>query len=151
MPPSREVSLRPAERCYEQPWGDSFELANAPMPRYDLLDPAKYNRFPVQTSRGCPFKCEFCASSILLTPRYTHKPIPRVIDEIREIKARWPHPFIELADDNSFADRQYGRRLAEAIAGEHVKWFAETDISVAEDDELLRILAESGCRQILIG
>lgn len=139
------------KRRYEQPWGHSFELANAPMPRYDLLDPAKYNRFPVQTSRGCPFKCEFCASSILLTPRYMHKPIPRVIDEIREIKTRWPHPFIELADDNSFADRQYGRRLAEAIAREDVKWFAETDISVAQDDELLRILAESGCRQILIG
>jgi len=138
-------------RRYEQPWGRSFDLAKAPMPRFDLLDPAKYNRFPVQTSRGCPFKCEFCASSILLTPRYTHKPIARVIDEIREIKARWPHPFIELADDNSFADRHYGRRLAEAIAQEDIKWFAETDISVAQDDELLRLLAESGCRQILIG
>jgi len=146
-----DFSAGQLKRRYEQPWGRSFELANAPMPRYDLLDPAKYNRFPVQTSRGCPFECEFCASSILLTPRYMHKPIARVIDEIHEIKARWPHPFVELADDNSFADRQYGRLLAEAIAREDVKWFAETDISVAQDDELLRLLAESGCRQILIG
>jgi radical SAM superfamily enzyme YgiQ (UPF0313 family) len=136
---------------YEQPWGHTFDLTNAPTPRYDLLDPAKYNRFPVQTSRGCPFKCEFCASSILLSPRYTHKPIARVVDEIRQIKARWPHPFIELADDNSFADRRYGRQLAEAVSQENVKWFAETDISVAHDNELLRLLAESGCRQILIG
>lgn len=136
---------------YEQPWGRAFDLSRAPMPRYDLLEPAKYNRFPVQTSRGCPFECEFCASSILLTPRYMHKPIPRVVDEIREVKRRWRNPFIELADDNSFADRQYGRRLAEAIASENVKWFAETDISVAQDDELLRLLSESGCRQILIG
>jgi radical SAM superfamily enzyme YgiQ (UPF0313 family) len=137
--------------CYEQPWGHAFDLTNAPTPRYDLLDPAKYNRFPVQTSRGCPFKCEFCASSILLSPRYIHKPIARVVDEIHEIKARWPRPFIELADDNSFADRRYGRQLAEAISQENVKWFAETDISVAHDNELLRLLAESGCRQILIG
>ena len=140
--------LRPR---YEQPWGCSFDLANAPMPRYDLLDPAKYNRFPVQTSRGCPFKCEFCASSIMLTPRYMHKPVERVIEEIREIKRRWRNPFIEIADDNTFGDRQYGRRLAEAIAHENVKWFAETDLSVAQDDELLSLLAESGCRQILIG
>jgi radical SAM superfamily enzyme YgiQ (UPF0313 family) len=136
---------------YEQPWGHAFDLANSPTPRYDLLDPVKYNRFPVQTSRGCPFKCEFCASSILLSPRYIHKPIARVVNEIREIKARWPRPFIELADDNSFADRNYGRQLAEAISQENVKWFAETDISVAHDNELLRLLAESGCRQILIG
>jgi radical SAM superfamily enzyme YgiQ (UPF0313 family) len=144
----RAGQLKP---LYEQPWGRSFDLAHAPMPRYDLLDPAKYNRFPVQTSRGCPFKCEFCASSVLLTPGYTHKPIVRVVDEIREIKSRWRHPFIELADDNSFADRQYGRGLAEAIARENVKWFAETDISVAQDEELLRLMADSGCRQILIG
>jgi radical SAM superfamily enzyme YgiQ (UPF0313 family) len=56
-----------------------------------------------------------------------------------------------LADDNTFADPRYGRRLVEALAGEDVKWFAETDISIAQDEELLRLLAPSGCRQILIG
>jgi radical SAM superfamily enzyme YgiQ (UPF0313 family) len=136
---------------YEWAPGDSSEFLRSPMPRYDLLDPEKYNRFPVQTSRGCPFKCEFCASSILLTPRYTHKPAERVMAEIHEIKRRWPRPFIEFADDNTFADHRYGRRLAEAVARENVKWFAETDISVAQDDELLRLIAQSGCRQILVG
>ena len=121
------------------------------MPRYDLLDPENYNRFPVQTSRGCPFKCNFCASSILLTSYYTHKPVDRVVQEIREIKRRWPSPFIEFADDNTFADPHYGRRLAEAVGGENVKWFAESDVSVAQDEELLRLIAQSGCRQILIG
>ena len=136
---------------YEQPRGQNFNFLNLVMPRYDLVEPEKYNRFPVQSSRGCPFKCEFCASSILLTPRYTHKPAERVIAEIRQIKRRSPHPFIELADDNTFADHAYGRRLAEALAGENVKWFAETDISVAQDEELLRLIAEGGCRQILVG
>ena len=63
-----------------------FDLANAPMPRFDLLDPAKYNRITVQTSRGCPHHCEFCASSILLTPRYKVKPVEKVMAELREIK-----------------------------------------------------------------
>ncbi|HKI68491.1 MAG TPA: hypothetical protein VKA67_02810, partial [Verrucomicrobiae bacterium] len=40
-----------------------FDLAAAPMPRFDLLNPDKYNRLTVQTSRGCPHRCEFCASS----------------------------------------------------------------------------------------
>ena len=131
--------------------GHRTDFTASPLPRYDLLDPRNYNRIPVQTSRGCPLKCDFCASSILLTPYYTTKPVDRVIREIREIKLRWPRPFIELADDNSFANPLYGRRLVEAIGNEDVKWFAETDISVAEDTELLALIAGSGCRQLLVG
>jgi len=44
---------------YAQSPPGQFDLANAPMPRFDLLDPAKYNRITVQTSRGCPHHCEF--------------------------------------------------------------------------------------------
>ena len=62
-----------------------------------------------------------------------------------------PRPFIEFADDNTFADHRYGRRLAEALGKENIKWFAETDISVAQDEELLRLIAQSGCRHILVG
>lgn len=136
---------------YSRQFGKGYDFAQSPMPRYDLLEPAKYNRFPVQTSRGCPLKCEFCASSIMLTPRYVHKPVERVMAEIREIKRRWRRPFIELADDNTFADPRYGRKLVEAIAQENVRWFAETDISFAQDEGLLRMIGQSGCRQILVG
>jgi len=53
---------------YVQSPRSQFDLRQAPMPRFDLLDPNKYNRITVQTSRGCPHRCEFCASSILLAP-----------------------------------------------------------------------------------
>jgi radical SAM superfamily enzyme YgiQ (UPF0313 family) len=128
-----------------------FNLADAPMPRFDLLDPAKYNRITVQTSRGCPHKCEFCASSILLTPHYKLKPVEKVIAEIREIKKIWPRPFIEFADDNSFVHRPHYKSLLRELAKEDVRWFTETDIRVAEDDELLGLMRDSGCQQVLIG
>jgi radical SAM superfamily enzyme YgiQ (UPF0313 family) len=128
-----------------------FDLANSPMPRFDLLEPDRYNRFTVQTTRGCPWRCEFCASSILLTNRYKKKPVERVIAEIREIKRRWPHPFIEFADDNSFVDREHSKNLLRAVAAEGVRWFTETDISVADDEELLDLMRDSGCMQVLIG
>ena len=41
--------------------GREFDLADAPMPRFDLLDIERYNRLTVQTQRGCPWRCEFCA------------------------------------------------------------------------------------------
>lgn len=131
--------------------GQSFDFAFAPMPRFDLLDISRYNRITVQTQRGCPFRCEFCASSIRLFPGFKVKPIDRVIAEIREIKRMWNRPFIEFADDNTFANKTHGKRLLRAIAKENIRWFTETDISVAEDEELLQLLGDSGCAQILIG
>jgi len=132
--------------------GGNYDLADAPVPRFDLLDPERYNRLTVQTQRGCPWQCEFCASSILLTSRYKQKPVPRVIAEIEAIKAIWTgEPFIELADDNTFVNKHYGRQLAEALGGLGLQWFTETDISVAEDHELLRLLKEAGCRELLVG
>ena len=136
---------------YVQSPRGQFDLNHAPMPRFDLLDPARYNRITVQTSRGCPHKCEFCASSILLTSRYKVKPVEKVIAEIREIKKIWPRPFIEFADDNSFVHREHYKRLLRELAKEKLRWFTEADVRVAEDEDLLGLMRDSGCQQVLIG
>jgi radical SAM superfamily enzyme YgiQ (UPF0313 family) len=131
--------------------GTSFDLARAPMPRFELLDMQRYNRITVQTQRGCPFRCEFCAASIRLSPTYKLKPVEKVLAEIRRVKELWPRPFIELADDNSFVNKPHSKRLLRALAKEGVRWFTETDLSVADDDELLGLMRDSGCAQVLIG
>jgi radical SAM superfamily enzyme YgiQ (UPF0313 family) len=136
---------------YYSSFDKNYELKDAPLPRYDLLDPDKYNRLTVQTSRGCPFRCEFCAASILISSKYKQKPAEKVFAEIREIKKIWEHPFIELADDNSFVNKPYWKKLLKELRHEKIHWFTETDVSVAEDDEFLTLLRESGCQQVLIG
>ena len=138
------------QRLYE-PNGRQFDLADAPMPRFDLALPTKYNRFTVQTQRGCPRRCEFCASSVLLSRHYKVKPVAKIMDEIRAIKRIWPRPFIEFADDNSFINRKHARRLMDELGGEDVRWFAETDISIADDADLLARMRAAGCAQLLIG
>ncbi|MGH7131473.1 MAG: B12-binding domain-containing radical SAM protein [Phycisphaerales bacterium] len=139
------------QHLYRADADEEFDLADAPMPRFDLLDIPKYNRLTVQTSRGCPHKCDFCASSILLTNGYKLKPAAKVIAEIRRIKQLWDRPFIELADDNSFASRRHAKKLLRELAAEEVHWFTEADVSIAEDVELLDLMRASGCRQVLIG
>jgi radical SAM superfamily enzyme YgiQ (UPF0313 family) len=131
--------------------GREWDLAQAPMPRFDLLEIERYNRITVQTTRGCPWRCEFCASSILLTSRFKVKPVDKVIAEIRAIKKLWPHAFIEFADDNSFVNRRYAKELLRALAAEDVRWFTETDIAIADDEELLDLMRDAGCAQVLIG
>jgi len=128
-----------------------YDLKEAPLPRFDLLDPDKYNRLTVQTSRGCPHKCDFCASSILLTPKYKLKPVSKVVAEIQAIKKIWDKPFIEFADDNTFVNYTHYKELLRALVKEKIRWFTEADLAVAKDSELLGLMRDSGCQQILIG
>jgi radical SAM superfamily enzyme YgiQ (UPF0313 family) len=121
------------------------------VPRYDLLGDRPYNRFTVQTTRGCPWRCEFCASNVMLGQPYRKRPVADVVRDIEAIRQVREHPFIEFADDNTFVDKRWGRDLCRALAPLRVKWFTETDISVAEDAELLDLMHAAGCRQVLIG
>jgi radical SAM superfamily enzyme YgiQ (UPF0313 family) len=131
--------------------GDNYDLAEAPMPAFELLDISKYNRLTVQTSRGCPHHCEFCASSVVLTRKYKQKPADKVLAEIDRIREIRPKPFIEFADDNSFVDHFYWKDLLVRLRGKNLKWFAESDLSVADNEELLDLMHDTGCAQVLIG
>ena len=137
--------------AYVQEPPGSYDLSTAPLPRFDLLDPEKYNRITVQTSRGCPHRCDFCASSILLTSQYKLKPVAKVLAELDAIAAIWDKPFIEFADDNSFVHYDHYKELLRGMVGRNLRWFTEADIAVANDEELLGLMRDSGCQQVLIG
>jgi radical SAM superfamily enzyme YgiQ (UPF0313 family) len=127
-----------------------YDLTKSPIPLYSFLDKTKHNRITVQTTRGCPHDCEFCAASKVLGP-YRKRPVELVVRDIEAIKEHWEHPFIEFADDNTFINKEWSKALLRAITPLKIRWFTETDISVAQDEELLSLLRPSGCRQLLIG
>jgi radical SAM superfamily enzyme YgiQ (UPF0313 family) len=160
------------KRFYRESRPGQFHLADAPMPRFDLLRrmlpgdemgrrgdgrdgeihrAGAYNRITIQTTRGCPWDCDFCAASKLFGPRYRMKPVERVLREVDAVRALWRRPFIEFADDNTFVHKPWSKELLRALVGREIRYFTETDISVADDEELLDLLYPSGCRQVLIG
>jgi len=141
----KEGKLKPHYRAVK-----AYDLGQSPLPRYEFLDKSKHNRITVQTARGCPHDCEFCAASKILGP-YRKKPVELVVRDIEAIKEHWKNPFIEFADDNTFVDKEWSKKLLSALIPLHIRWFTETDISVAQDEELLHLLRPSGCRQLLIG
>ena len=71
-------------KVYRNPSFGDVQLGHV-TPRYDLLEIGRYNRMPVQTARGCPLHCEFCAASRIFGG-YKVKPVDAVVREIREIK-----------------------------------------------------------------
>ncbi|MDH4073710.1 MAG: radical SAM protein, partial [Gammaproteobacteria bacterium] len=135
---------------YRQPDGAVYDLAQSPVPRFELFDISRYNRLTVQTSRGCPLDCEFCAASKIFG-RYRIKPVAQVMAEIDAILDAWPNPFIEFADDNTFVHKRWSKEFLRELRKRDVRWFTETDVSVADDPELLDLMADSGCQQILVG
>ncbi|EDM28170.1 hypothetical methyltransferase [Lentisphaera araneosa HTCC2155] len=131
--------------------GQEYCLQNSPMPAYELLDPSFYNRLTIQTSRGCPHSCEFCAGSILLTSKYKQKPAEKILAELDRICELWDRPFIEFADDNSFVNKKFWRELLPEIQKRNIRWFTEADIAVGDDEDFLDLLFQSGCKELLIG
>jgi radical SAM superfamily enzyme YgiQ (UPF0313 family) len=120
-------------------------------PRFELLAGREYNRVTVQTSRGCPRDCAFCAASLRITTKFNQKPVELVIEEIRNAKRNVRQPYFEFADDNTFLNTRWSKDLLRRLRNEEIRYFTETDVSVAEDPELCDLLAQSGCRQVLIG
>ena len=60
---------------YEGLRRDVFKPGALRPPRFDLLKGRAYNRVTVQTSRGCPINCEFCAASLRITSSFQQKPV----------------------------------------------------------------------------
>jgi len=152
-----EALLRDFENNEVKPFYSSISDANytfnfkaCKTPKYELLDIGKSNRLTIQTTRGCPLNCSFCAASRTISA-YKKKSIKQIERELLKIREVWERPFIELADDNTFIDKKWSKELLKLFGKYKMKWFTETDISIAYDDELLELLAKSNCAQVLIG
>jgi radical SAM superfamily enzyme YgiQ (UPF0313 family) len=122
---------------------------NWAMPRFDLIagSPARYT---LQTARGCPLACDFCAASRLLGP-FVEKPVERVAAELAAIQRLARRPLIELADDNTFAGTRDPAPLFDALEASGARYFTEADWRIGERPEILAGLARSGCVQVLMG
>lgn len=147
--------LADAKRGQLQSWyaeekRGAYDITQTPTPRFELLELDRYNRVTIQTSRGCPLDCEFCASSKIYGA-YRIKPVEQVMREVDAVLKVWPNPFIEFADDNTFVNKKWGKEMLRELAKRQVRWFTETDASIADDPEMLDLLADSGCQQILVG
>jgi hypothetical protein len=134
--------------------GDRPDLARSPIPRWDLYPSDQAMMGSVQTSRGCPFECEFCDVIQYLGRKQRHKPIPQVLAELELLAARG-HRSVFVADDNLTASRRRAKELLDALAhwrvGRDLALATQVSIDAARDDELLGLCAKAGITQVFIG
>ncbi|WP_313558775.1 B12-binding domain-containing radical SAM protein [Ruminiclostridium cellobioparum] len=128
-----------------------IDMETVPTPKFELLKMDKYRTIPIQISRGCPHNCEFCESTKVYGPKYRHKSVEKVMKEIEIVKSLKKNPHIYFTDDNMLVNRSFSLELLDAMKGGGFRWMTHTDISLADYDEVLGKLFDSGCRKLVIG
>ena len=137
-----EGNLKPQYRC-DHPIKGS-EIVS---PAYDLIPRDKYLFCNIiHTSRGCPFRCDFCYNSFG-EHHYVHREVDDVIAEIKAIGRR----HIMIIDDNFIGNPHWTRELLQAMIPLHIKWNAAVSINVVDIDGMLDLMKESGCQGLFIG
>ncbi len=133
---------------------DHSDLTKAPIPAWDALYREKYFVDIVQTTKGCPFHCEFCSVHAFDGTRIRNKTVDQVVSEIRHLQSnptRFKKKSIFIADDNIIANRNFARELFKALKPYNLNWSCQASINIGEDDETLTLMKESGCGSIFIG
>jgi radical SAM superfamily enzyme YgiQ (UPF0313 family) len=116
-------------------------------PRWDLVNMKRIFQVAIQVSRGCPFNCDFCLVSKNFGRKMRYREIENVVVEIKTA----PSKYFFFVDDNLTIHKKYAKELMKALIPLKISWACMCSIDVATDDELLRLMAEAGCFNILIG
>jgi radical SAM superfamily enzyme YgiQ (UPF0313 family) len=135
--------------------GRCEDLSGLPVARFDLLDFSRYWRMPgeripwltVETSRGCPHHCAFCAIRLFFGQRMRFRPIGDVVAELRALGTRG----VILTDDNLGADPERARELFLALKPLGIQWGGQFGVDIIRHPDVLRLAAESGCRFAGVG
>lgn len=106
-----------------------------------------YNLVPLQTSRGCPYDCDFCCVTDIFGKKIKLIPIKHVVRDIKESGGR---NFIFL-DDNIIGHKKYAKELFTALIPLKIRWVGQSSISFANDIEMMKLARQSGCKGLFIG
>lgn len=133
------------------------DLAGLRRPRLDLFR-GRYTFAPVSASRGCPFRCEFCAINRFYDGTCRRRPTAEVVAELRDVA----RPNVFFTDGNLYGysprDREDFLALCRALTAARrtgrmnaARWMCYASLNALDDDEGLALAHEAGCRALFVG
>ncbi|RKY32591.1 MAG: B12-binding domain-containing radical SAM protein [Candidatus Omnitrophota bacterium] len=141
--------LKDAERGFLQKvyyGGYLKNLDEVPLPRRDLFA-RSYFHSAIQFTRGCRNHCTFCYLQSVPWKEYRKRSPEHISREMSQIKGK----YLFIIDDNLFIDRTYVKEVLKAISSSGKRWWIQASTSVAEDEEVLDLMVQSGCYAVSIG
>ncbi|MBI5484966.1 MAG: B12-binding domain-containing radical SAM protein [Deltaproteobacteria bacterium] len=125
-------------------------MDSIPVARRELFKGKRYLLTnTIQTTRGCPFDCEFCSVTAFYGRKYRKRPVDSILKELAQL--RKSNSFAFFVDDNLVADRKYALELFAGMKGMDFKWLSHSPIDFAGDRELIKAAGEAGCVGMFVG
>lgn len=149
-----DLSRGSHEAEYRQITKPDLELS--PAPDWSGLDTGAYAMGTLQTTRGCPFDCHFCDVIYLFGRHMRHKPVERVVGEVREL-ARQGFRSAFITDDEFVGDRRYAKALLRGMRDAQrdfdypVAFATQATVNLSRDEELLELAADAGMAIFYVG
>jgi radical SAM superfamily enzyme YgiQ (UPF0313 family) len=129
---------------------DEFpQMQDHVIPRRDLIKTSagKFPIAPVETSRGCPYQCDFCTVSRSFGVKQRHKSLDIVLQDIESIEER----ALFFIDDNITINKKFAKELFTRMIPLKKTWVGQASINITKDKELMKLARQSGCKGLLIG
>ncbi len=133
------------------------DLTTSPIPRFDLMQLDDYATFTIQTSRGCPFDCEFCDVVNLFgrIPRY--KTPKQVIAELETLYRLGVRGSVFICDDNFIGSKKHARAFLQELTpwlrsrGEPFRFLTQASVNLGQDPEMIDLMTAANLREVFIG
>ena len=144
-----------ARRIYAPRPGPNLCLT--PVPQWDLIDLKDYDSMLVQFSRGCPFDCEFCDIVLLNGRRQRTKSPGQFIAELDSLYRHGWRGSVFVVDDNFIGSKAKVKEMLRELKvwmelhGRPFHFFTEASVNLAEDRELMTLMAEAGFNKVFVG
>ncbi|TAM43328.1 radical SAM protein, partial [bacterium] len=111
-------------------------------------------RYPLLTSRGCPYGCIFCCVGVISGKQWRPREPENVIEELIEAKSKYQIGSFEIMDDNFTFDLGRAKAICRLLRKERLNldWWCHNGLRADKlDEEVIRLMKEAGCKSIAIG
>jgi len=134
-------------------------MDDAPMIPWHLVDMKKYVTvggkpiIPLQTSRGCPFRCFYCYNTMFNMRKWRAMSVERTIAEVDNAVEKYKIGGMVFWDDNFFVDRKRAEGICRGLLSRDLDWEADIrpDLLSSFSGQFLSLLRKSGCSGLFIG
>lgn len=143
---------------------DFVDLSTLEMPKWDLFPLRRYRPYalrtrgpyiPVQTSRGCPYRCTYCTVARINGRRLRTRPVSKIIEELRYLRERWGIQHFSVIDDDFLGPKKHTEELLDALIASGLKYEWEASSNGIRlnrlSPDLIRKLERAGCYAVAVG